>query len=118
MLAVAVLNIKRECFMNEPHLVLVTLNYEHGRVFCNHQNIWLKDIVHFATSNQYMPSFEVRLTDNDAVIWYGPWMEGKNAQQIAESLLAMRLGQPFEYDVYMPNESVPWPHQIAERYLS
>ena len=105
--------------MNEPQLILVTLSHLQARQFCDVQGIEYSKVVSFATDNQIMPQHRRYLTGQDAVVWYGPWTEGRHWKPVVDVVysLVQSSSIPFEYTAYMYQESIPWPEQIAERYL-
>lgn len=104
---------------SEPVLILVTLNYMQAREFCKRQGINYDKVISFATDSSIRPQCGRYLTDDDGLVWYGPWTEGFQSHEVVDVVYSLLRanGNPFEYTAYMYDEAIPWPASIAERYL-
>jgi hypothetical protein len=97
-------------------LCIVTYTFEHGRRFCQAQGLNFKRAELVSTDANYFLPRGLHLADDDAVIKYGPYYEGRNAHNILHFLDASIEGNPFEHIAYDYNEPIPWPDHILTTF--
>lgn len=101
--------------MSDPMLIVVACTFQQARTFCGRQRINERRAKLVSTDASWRGD-GYQLGDQDAVVRYGPWSEGKHVWEALDSLQSMIVGNPFVYDAFMYDEAIPWPSHILERY--
>lgn len=94
------------------NLFVVSYTFEQGRRFCQSQGINFRKAELVSTDAAHLLPIGYLIGDEDALIRYGPWMEGRNVYRVMKTIEQQIVGQPFEYDVYESSERIPWPEHI------
>lgn len=98
------------------NLCIVTYSFEQGRRFCQAQGLNFRRTTLISTDANWMIPRELKLHDDDMVVKYGPYHEGRNVRRIMDYLEAAKLGNPIVYDAYMYDEHIPWPAPIMNNF--
>ncbi len=102
--------------MNDPLLIVIAYTFQQGRTFCERQGINERKAKLVATDSPWRLGQGRHLTNQDAIVRYGPWTEGKHVAEAMDVIRSMVVGEPFDYYAFMYDEVIPWPRHILERY--
>lgn len=102
--------------MSDPMLIIVAFTYQHARNFCDRQGINDRKAKLVATDSPWHLVHGRHLMNEDAIVRYGPWTEGRHVEETVSVIESMIVGDPFDYYAYMYDEAIPWPSHILERY--
>lgn len=93
-------------------LYVVSRTFEDGRRFCIGQGIHPFAVSLASTdANFFVPNYTPE--QEDWVVRYGPWQEGRNKNVIWQ---IFEQANPVVVDAFMVDEQIDWPLEIKQRY--
>jgi hypothetical protein len=94
------------------NLFVVSYSFEQARTFCVRQGLNFLGVPLASTDANFIIPV-VTVAEEDWVVRYGPWTQGKNVHRV---MAPFEEANPVMVDVYQYDERINWPHEIWSRH--